>query len=172
MTLGEGGGGSRGLGVEPRRRRQVPRLLGEMGRGRLVAGDRRVHGRQGGRTRGRTVGLTDRDRPVELHYRAPGQPEQLVVPADDLHPVGLLGPERIGVQSRDGGLRLELAEPVPRECGLQHGDAFGDEPGVPERAVLLGERDQFAVGPGPGRTTRVVQEHQRQQPGGLLVGGD
>jgi hypothetical protein len=55
------------------------------------------------------------------------------------------------VQGRDGGLGLELAEPVAAQRGLQERDALGDERGVPAGAVLLGQRDQAAVAPGPGR---------------------
>ena len=117
------------------------------------------------------VGLADRDGPVELHDRAAGEPEQLVVPADDLHPVGLLGARRVGVQGGDRGLGLELAEPVATQRRLQDGDALGDERGVPAGAVLLGQRDQAAVAPGPRRSPGVVQQHQRQQPRGLLVVG-
>jgi hypothetical protein len=36
----------------------------------------------------------------------------LVVPLDDLDPVGLLGATRVGVEGRDRGLGLALAEPV------------------------------------------------------------
>ena len=42
---------------------------------------------------------------------------------------------------------------------------------VPEAAVLLGERDQRAVGAGAGRAPRVGQQHEREQPGDLAVVG-
>ena len=45
------------------------------------------------------------------------------------------------------------------------------EVAVPEAAVLLGERDEGAVGPQPRRPTGVVEQHQREQPVGLRVVG-
>ena len=136
-----------------------------------MAGQAGVHAGQGRESGRRPVGLADRDGPVERHDRAPGEPQQIVVPADDLHPVGLLGARRVGVQGGDGGLGLELPEPVATQRRLQDGDALGDQRGVPAGAVLLGQGDQAAVPPGPRRSPGVVQQHQRQQPRGLLVVG-
>jgi hypothetical protein len=75
-----------------------------------VAGQARVHGGQGREAGQGTIGLADRDGPVELHDRALGEPEQLVVPADDLHPVGLLGARRVGVQGGDTAKSARLDE--------------------------------------------------------------
>ena len=74
------------------------------------------------------------------------------------------------MQRRDRGLGLELAEPVLREGGLQDPDPVGDRPGVPERAILLGQRDQGTRRGEPRRPTDVMQQHQRQQPRDLGVG--
>ena len=42
---------------------------------------------------------------------------------------------------------------------------------VPARAVLLGQRDQRAVGAGAGRAAGIGEQHQREQPGDLAVVG-
>jgi hypothetical protein len=88
-----------------------------------------------------------------------------------LHPVGLLGARRVGVQGGDSGLGLELTESVATQRCLQDCDALGDERGVPAGAVLLSQGNQAAVAPGPRWSPSVVQQHQRQQPRGLLVIG-
>ena len=50
-------------------------------------------------------------------------------------------------------------------------DALLDRLLVPPRPVLLGERDQRAVGPGARRAARVGEQHEREQPGDLAVVG-
>jgi hypothetical protein len=112
VTFGQVGGGLRRVGVQVCCHREVAGLLVEVGRGGGVAGQARVDGGQGREAGRRAVGLADRDGPVERDDRAPGEPEQLVVPADDLHPIGLLCARRIGVQGGDRGLGLELPESV------------------------------------------------------------
>ena len=97
--------------------------------------------------------------------------DELVVPLDDLHPVGLVGGLRVGVQRRDRRLRLVLAEPVAGQRGLQHRHALGDQVAPPQPAVLLGQRHEAAVGAGPGGASRVVEQEQREQPGDLRVVG-
>ena len=89
--------------------------------------------------------------------------QQLVVPLDDLHPVGLLGRLRVGVQGGDRGLRLVLAEPVARQRRLQDATPSAISVGVPPGPVLLGQRDEAAVGVGAGGAAGVVQQHQREQ---------
>lgn len=108
-------------------------------------------------------------RAVEPDDRTAGQARQLVVPLDDLHPVGLLGARGVRVEGGDGGLGLEFAQPVAGEGGLQDRDALGDRPGVPLRTVLLGERHQAAVGRGTGGTAGVVEQHEGEQPRHLGV---
>ncbi len=73
------------------------------------------------------------------------------------------------MECRDGGLGLELAQPVAGEGRLEDPDALGDRRGVPAAAVLLGERHEAAVGRGPGGTPGVVEQHEGEQPGHLGV---
>ena len=69
--------------------------------------------------------------------------------------------------------RLELVGPGPAERlgALEHAEALVDRARVPERAVLVGEQDELAVGADARVAARVLQQHQRQQPERLgLVG--
>ena len=75
----------------------------------------------------------------------------------------------VGVQGGDRGLELELAAPLAGQRGLQDRDALRDQVGVPQAAVLLGERHEGAVRAGAGGAARVVEQHQREQPVGLRV---
>ena len=94
-------------------------------------GAARVQRREGRQPGARTVGLADGHRAVEPHDRAVGQPHELVVPLDDLHPVGLPGGRRVGVQRGDRGLGLVLAQPVAGQRRLQDGDPLGDQARCP-----------------------------------------
>ena len=76
------------------------------------------------------------------------------------------------MEGGDRGLRLELAEAVAGEGGLEDLDGLGDDRGVPEGAVLVGEGDERAVGRGAGRAAGVVEEHQREQAVDLGVVGE
>jgi hypothetical protein len=65
--------------------------------------------------------VADRDRASEdgggvLAYRLVGQADEVVIPREDLRPVGLLGACGVVVQSRDGGLDLVPAGALER-CG-------------------------------------------------------
>ena len=73
------------------------------------------------------------------------------------------------MQRGDGGLGLVLAQPIAAEGRLEHVDALGDQADVPAAAILLGQRHQPAAGGGPGRAPRVVQQHEREQAGDLLM---
>ncbi|WP_193514803.1 hypothetical protein [Streptomyces griseoloalbus] len=110
-----------------------------------------------------SVGLTDGDRAVEPDDRVVRQARQFVVPLDDPHPVGLLGGGRVGVESREGGPRPGLAEPVPGEGGGPQGlDALGDRAGVPPAAALLGGRHQ----------ARRLRRNENETAGALPSGSD
>ncbi len=131
--------------------------------GRGVAGQGVVELHERGQAGARSVGLAHGDRAVEPDDGAVGEAEEFVVPLDDLDPVGLLGGGRVGVQGRDGGLGLVLAQAVAGEGRLEDHDALGDHAGVPPAPVLLGERHQAAVGGGPGGAPGVVEQHEGEQ---------
>ena len=74
----------------------------------------------------------------------------------------------------DGGdrsLHLVLAHLPPAQGLGDEGHALGDESPVPEGAVLLGQRDELAVGAGAGGAPGVGQQHEREQAGDLGVVG-
>jgi hypothetical protein len=74
----------------------------------MVAEPRRklLDGAQPGK---RSVDLADRDRAAERGDRIVGELDELVVPGENLRPVGLLGGAGVVVQRGDGGLDLVLA---------------------------------------------------------------
>jgi hypothetical protein len=84
--------------------------------------------------------MTDRDRAAEhrggvLVHGVLGQRHEVVVPGEDLRPVGLLGARRVVVQGGDRGLDLIPARtPFRRLDGerrLQDAHALGDLARVP-----------------------------------------
>ena len=104
-----------GLGVQARRGAKITVALVEVGGDgaatRDVVGDlgqRRETGRC-------PVGFADRDGTVQPDDRRVGEPEQLVVPADDLQPISLLHTARIRVERGDRSLSLVRAELVSSE---------------------------------------------------------
>ena len=81
--------------------------------------------------------VADRDRAPEhrggvLAHRVLGEGDEVVVPGEDLRPVGLLGACRVVVQGGDGGLDLVAAGALNGERRLQDAHALGDLAGVPE----------------------------------------
>jgi hypothetical protein len=143
----------------------------EVGRNGGRAGQGGVERCQGSEAGPRTLSLTHGDRPVQAGHRVVGEADHFVVPLDDLRPVGLLGRPRVGVERGDGGLGLVLAEAIAGERRLQYVHALGDQPGVPQAAVLFGQGHQPVLGVGPGRAPCVVQQHEREQARHLLVVG-
>ena len=76
------------------------------------------------------------------------------------------------VHRGDRGLQLVRAERRGRERVRDERDALVDAaPRSQRRAVLLGERDQRAVGAGARGAARVGEQHQREQAGDLAVVG-
>src|SRR4051794_25512690 len=90
IAVREGWGVAGGESVEPGGAQEVAVLLVEVGGDRVVARHVLVDLGQRRQPGGRAVGLADRNRPVEPHDRRVGEAEELVVPLDDLDPVGLL----------------------------------------------------------------------------------
>jgi hypothetical protein len=80
----------------------------------------------------RAVHLAHRDRAAEAGRRVVGQFDQLVVPLEDLRPVGLLGARRVVVQRRDRRLDLVLTATFLRQRLLQQRDTLTDLRRVPQ----------------------------------------
>jgi hypothetical protein len=76
------------------------------------------------------------------------------------------------VERSDRGLGLELPDPGAGQGVLEDLDALGDQSGVPAAAVLLREGHETAVRAGTRGSAGVVQQHQGEQPGDLLVVDD
>ncbi len=94
--------------------------------------------------------MADRDRAAEhrrgvLAYRVVGEGDEVVVPSEDLRPVGLLGARRVVVQGGDGGLDLVTPGALHGQRRLQDAHALGDLAGVPQAAVLPVERDDATL---------------------------
>ena len=127
---------------------------------------------------GGAVDVADRDRAAEhgggvLVHRVVGEGDEVVVPGEDLRPVGLLGAGRVVVQGGDRGLDLVAAGALKGERRLQDAHALGDLAGVPQAAVLAVERDETALGVEARREAGVAEEHQREQPARLrFLGGE
>ena len=97
-----------------------------------------------------TEDVADRDRAAEhrggvLVHRVVGERDEVVVPGEDLRPVGLLGACRVGVQGGDGGFDLIAAGALNGQRRLQDAHALGDLAGVPQAAVLPVERDDATL---------------------------
>ena len=89
--------------------------------------------------------VADRDRAAEhggrvLAHRVVGEGDEVVVPGEDLRPVGLLGACRVVVQGGDCGLDLVAAGALNGQHRLQDAHALGDLASVPQAAVLSVER--------------------------------
>ncbi len=108
--------------------------------------------------------------PVEGHHRVSRPALEQAIQGQDLRPVGRGVAGCLVVHGGDRRLQLVL----PGLSLLQRrGDQprpLGDAAPVPPAALLLGQRDQFPAGAGPGRPPGVGEQHQRQQPGDLWVG--
>ena len=100
--------------------------------------------------RGGTEHVADRDRAAEhgggvLAHRVVGEGDEVVVPGEDLRPVGLLGAGRVVVQGGDGGLDLVAPGALDGQRRLQDAHALGDLAGVPQATVLPVERDDATL---------------------------
>ena len=112
----------------------------------------------------RAANLGHRDRSVERHDRRwlhdlEGSIEQI-----NLRPIGVFGPGGAGMQR--GDCRLDLIRPA---AAVAHGfvdqrQTLSDHLLVPQRAILIIEQHQRAVGIEARRGSRVLQQQQRSQP--------
>ena len=92
----------------------------------------------------RAVDAGEGDRAVECDDGARSDALQHLVQGEDLRPVGRRIRRRLVVHGRDRGLHLIRTDRPGAQGALDQGDALGDLAGIPERAVLLGERDELA----------------------------
>ena len=111
----------------------------------------------------RTFDHRSRDCMIELHDGIVGHPSQHAVEREDLRPVRVLGARRLIVQRCDSRQQLILADRSARQGSADERDAFGDRLLVPQRSILLVERDQLAERSGARRAARVGQQHEREQ---------
>ena len=75
------------------------------------------------------------------------------------------------VDGGDRGLELVLADRALAHRAVEQRDPFGDERPIPQRSILLGQRDQLARGVGPRGASGVDEQHEREQAGDLAVVG-
>ena len=118
----------------------------------------------------RAVAHRHRNRAVQFDDRRGLEPQQHVVQADDLRPVGRLRARRLCVHRGDRSLQCVRPDASRAERALDPRNALANLRAVPARAVLVGEQHEFTVLSRPRRAARVVQQHQGQQPHGLGFG--
>ncbi len=123
----------------------------------IVAGQDRIALRRGQRLESdqRPAHHGEGDDPVESRHRSRRQALQQLIQGEDLGPIGVRGAGRLVVEG--GDRRLQLIWTNRRLCQrlADEGEALGDGLRVPQPAVLLGERDQGAVGPNACRATGI-----------------
>jgi len=99
--------------------------------------------------RGGAEHVADRDRAAEhrggiLTHGVVAEGDEVVVPGEDLLPVGLRIVDRVVVQGGDCGLELVAATTLQRQCRLQDADTLGDLSVVPSLPPLEELRAQGA----------------------------
>ena len=119
--------------------------------------------------------MAHRNGPVEdggglVVLRVVAEGDQVVVPGEDLRPIGRRRRRRVGVERGDRGLDLVAPRAFLGERALQDGDALGDLDAVPQRAILLVERDEPPGVVGARREPGVLEQHQREQATRLGLG--
>jgi hypothetical protein len=126
------------------------------------------HRRQGGQPLLGTVRPPHGDGPVHRHGRRGRDALQRGVQPCDRPPLDGVAVRRDRVQQRDRRLQLVGAGLLGAGPGEQ---ALGllERGRVPQRPVLIVEGDQSAGAVLPGLAASAVQQHQREQPGGLGV---
>ena len=144
--------------------REVPVMVAELARHRVQDG-------QPGR---RALGHGRRGRPVERHHRVAGHPLQHPVQGQDLRPSRCprAGPPGRAAAAMAACSWYSPARPRPcRSAPVTRVSPSVIRRPVPAAALLLGQRDQLAAGPGAGGPPGLGEQHQGQQPGHLGVAG-
>ena len=111
----------------------------------------------------------DRGGSIEQHDRRRIQFRELGVERSDLRPIGPLRACGLRMQGGDRCLDLVRARGAQMQCKVDERETFVDLLPIPHTAILLLQCDQGAAGVDTSVTTRVVEEHQREQPGSLGV---
>ena len=98
----------------------------------------------------RTDDVADGNRPAEhgggvLAYRVVGEGDEVVIPGEDLRPIGLLAAPRVVVQGGDGRLDLVAPAALNGQRRLQDAHPLGDLAGIPQAAILPVERDDATL---------------------------
>src|SRR5689334_3018491 len=88
---------------------------------------------------GRAIHFGNRHRAVERHYRTWRQRQQLVVERENLPPIRSLRGWSIAVHRVDRGLDLVCAWLIAAQTLAHQLSSFGNEPLVPQRAVLISQ---------------------------------
>jgi hypothetical protein len=104
---------------------------------------------------GEAAAHRDRDGVVQRHDRRGRVLEENRVERLDLAPVGLGRGLRARMEGADRGLELVRTRRTEREGGVEAREAFRDLAGLPERAVLLLERNELAADGDARVATRV-----------------
>jgi hypothetical protein len=105
----------------------------------------------------------DRDGSVKRDHRPRRDALEDLVDGKDLPPVGLPRAWRLVVDRGDRGLKVGTSR-LARQRLLDQRDALGDLGAVPQRAVLLGQRDEAAVRAGARRTAGLVRSISASSP--------
>ena len=158
VALGDVGGPAGGLGVRRAGRDRVAVELVQVAAHGVPAVAVAEHPAQPvglAQPRGGAEHVPDGDRPAQhrgrvLPHRVGGERDQVVVPGQDLRPVGLRRGRRVVVEGGDGGLDLVAPRPLLGQRRLEDAHALGDLARVPAAPVLPVEGDDPAVGVGAG----------------------
>jgi hypothetical protein len=84
----------------------------------------------------------------------------------DLRPVCVSGCRSLAMKSRDGRLNCEWTD-VAIQSLLDEGQSFVDLRAVPAATILILEQHKFAGSIEAGVAPGIVEEHEREQTGGL-----
>src|ERR1700721_1046697 len=96
-----------------------------------------------------------RDRVIQCDHWVVGHPLEQIVEREDLWPIGVAGPGRLIVNSGDGSLQLVWTDGAFWQRGREQCDSLCDLSLIPERPVLLRERDHLASGIGSCKTASI-----------------
>ena len=112
---------------------------------------------------GRSPRHRDRHRVVQRDHRVVGHTHEHAVERDDLRPVRVVGARGFVVHRRDRGLQEIRAHRAARHRVGHELHALRDRFLVPERSILLVERDDLAVRSRSRGAPRVGEEHEREE---------